>query len=393
MRLLYFCFALILFFMFIFSCESDNHSLPHINILQEELSPLLDLALSHNRIPKTLDKNKEIKWVDEPYDWTEGFWSGICWMLFKETSLDKWKKGAETSQNIFINHKNLTTDHDIGFIFNNSYGKGYRITGNKKYKQIMIDAAQSLSSRFNGNIGCIQSWDCVDNWQTKRGWKFPVIIDNLMNLEILFEATKLTGETKYEDIAIRHALTTMEYHFREDGSAYHVVDYDPLTGSVRSKETAQGYADESTWARGQAWALYGYTMCYRYTGNERFLIQAERIYDYIINHPNYPEDGIPYWDFDVPNISTEPRDASAAAIMASAMIELDEYSEINCLKQAGRILRTLSSNDFLKDDTQYFLLNHSIGSIPHGNEIDVPLVYADYYYLEALIKMKNISND
>ena len=212
-----------------------------------------------------MDKNGEIVWARQPYDWTEGFWPGTCWMLYEKTGDEQWKKAASTIQELYVHHKDLTNDHDLGFIFNNSFGKAFRITGDERYKKVLLDAADALITRFNPNVGCIQSWDVSDNWQSKRGWKFPVIIDNLMNLELLFEASEITGDPKYSDVAIAHANTTMAKHFRKDGSSYHVVDYDPGTGAVNSRITAQGYADESAWARGQAWGLYGYTMCYRYT--------------------------------------------------------------------------------------------------------------------------------
>lgn len=381
--------GMLLLSVVVLNCTSNKSGLPEIGTLGEELRPLVAVSMENNKIPRTLNEDGSIRWIAEPYDWTEGFWPGVCWMLYDYTGNEEWKQAAASSQKIYEDHKDLTTDHDLGFIFNNSYGKGYKITGNKEYKQVLLDAAESLITRFNENVGCIQSWDVADNWQATRGWKFPVIVDNLMNLELLFEATKLTGKEKYAQIAIQHANTTMRNHFRKDGSSYHVVDYDPQTGAVRSKETAQGYADESAWARGQAWALYGYTMCYRYTKDEKYLQLAEKIANFILTHPNYPKNGVPYWDFNAPKIPDEPRDASAGAIMASAWIELDEYSDNNYLDEAKKVLTTLSSERFLNIDGQHFLLNHSVGSIPHGNEIDVPLVYADYYYIEALIRMEN----
>lgn len=371
------------------NCKPTEGSLPEIHALEIGLKPLMKVAVEYNRIPRTLNEDGSIKWIEEPYDWTEGFWSGVCWMLYDHTGQEEWKKAAISSQKIFLQHKDLTTDHDLGFIFNNSYGKAYAITGEEAYKQVVLDASESLIQRFNSNVGSLQSWDVVDNWQSKRGWKFPVIIDNLMNLEMLFEASRLTGDEKFARIAIQHANTTMLNHFREDGSSYHVVDYDPNTGAVRSKETAQGYADESAWARGQAWAIYGYTMCYRYTNDERYLQLAMKISDFILSHPNYPSGGVPYWDFNAPKIPNEPYDASAGAIMASAWVELDQYApEKDYLEHSKTILKTLSSEEFLSKHDEYFLLKHSVGSIPHGNEIDVPLVYADYYFLEALIRLE-----
>jgi len=258
----------------------------------------------------------------------------------------------------------------------------------------MITASNSLATRFNPNVGCIKSWDVTSGWQKERGWKFPVIVDNMMNLELLFKASLLTGDSKYKDIAITHANTTIKNHFRENNSSFHVVDYDPETGEVRGKHTAQGFAASSSWARGQAWGLYGYTVCYRYTKDEKYLKQAQKIANYIINYKGTPKDGIPYWDYDAANIPNEPRDVSAAAITASALIELNGYSKENYKTAIDKILESLASNEYTAaiGENHNFILKHSVGSIPHGNEIDVPLSYADYYYLEALSRYKLLKN-
>ena len=211
--------------------------------------------------------------------------------------------------------------HDLGFMLYCSYGNGFRLTQSDAYKAVLIDGAESLCTRYDSIIGCIKSWD-----HNKDKWQFPVIIDNMMNLEFLFEVSKITGNNKYKQIAISHANTTMKNHFRPDFSSYHVIDYDTITGAVRNKHTHQGYAHESAWARGQAWGLYGFTMCYRETNDIHYLQQAEHIANFILNHPNLPTDLIPFWDFDAPNIPNEPRDASAAAIIASALYELSTYS-------------------------------------------------------------------
>lgn len=357
---------------------------------EEQLTGLRNIAMEENNIPRSINEDGTIRWIRTPYDWTEGFWSGTCWMQYERTGDKKWKEAAIAAQKLIEHHKDLTNDHDLGFIFNNSYGKAYRVTGEESYKQVLIDASNALITRFNENVGCIQSWDVVGNWQEERGWKFPVIIDNLMNLEMLFEASRLTGDTSYKNIAITHANTTMEKHFRSDGSSYHVVDYDPNTGEVITQVTAQGYADESAWARGQAWALYGYTMCYRYTKDQKYLDLAEKIVDFILSHPNYPEDGVPYWDFNAPKIPNEHKDASSGAILASALLELSDYTDGKYVNQAKLILDSLSSEAYSAKigENGNFVLMHSVGSIPHGNEIGVPLNYADYYYIEALIRLQ-----
>jgi unsaturated chondroitin disaccharide hydrolase len=218
-------------------------------------------------------------------------------------------------------------------------------------------------------------------------WQCPVIIDNMMNLELLFWASAQTGDPTYRDIAIQHATTTLAHHFRDDYSTYHVVDYDTITGAVRQKNTHQGYTDESSWARGQAWGLYGYTMTYRFTEDPRFLQQAEGIADFLLSHPNLPEDGIPYWDFNAPGIPDEPRDVSAAAIITSALYELSTYSEkgASYKAEADRILQNIWTHYRSGEGENLgFILDHSVGNKPGGSEIDVPMIYADYYFLEAI---------
>ncbi len=349
-------------------------------------------AVESNRIPRTVHDGR-IVWSDETdyLDWTEGFFPGTCWYLYEFSKDKNWENAAEQLQNLFEKDQYLTMSHDLGFIFNSSYGNAYRITKNEHYKNVIIQAANSLSKRFNPKIGCIQSWNVSDgSWQSSRGWQFPVIIDNMMNLELLFNATILSGDSTYWKIAVSHANRTLKEHFRGDNSSYHVIDYDTITGNVRMRETAQGYAHESAWARGQAWGLYGYTVCYRFTKNIEYLKQAGKIAQFILKNPNLPEDMIPYWDFDAPDKEKQPRDVSAAAVIASALIELSQYSD-NLLyhDDAIQILKNLSSPSYKAKvgENHRFLLMHSVGSIPHKAEIDVPLNYADYYYVEALMRI------
>ena len=179
---------------------------------------------------------------------------------------------------------------------------------------------------------------------------FPVIIDNMMNLELLFEATKLSGDSIYHTMAVSHANTTMKNHYRQDNSCYHVLVYDTINGSVKQKITHQGIADESDWARGQGWGIYGYTMCYRYTQDAKYLAQAEKAANFMFNHPNMPEDGIPYWDLKSPKIPNEPRDASAAAVIASGLYELYGYTNNILYKEkADNIIAVLETEDYMLD--------------------------------------------
>ena len=284
----------------------------------------------------------------------------------------------------------LRTDHhDVGFAVNCSFGNGYRFTHKESYRQKIITGAASLLERFDEKVGCIKSWNT-------RQWGYTVIIDNMMNLELLAVASHLSGDSRYVRAAESHANVTMRNHFRPDGSSYHVVGYDVETGKAVCHATHQGLSDESSWARGQAWALYGYTMLYRMTGADRYLKQAEGIADLLMSI--LPRDGIPYWDFDAPNIPDEYKDASAGAIMASALIELSQYipsKSHRYISIAEKQIRTLCSPEYLAPvgSNGNFILKHSVGSIPAQLEVDVPLTYADYYFVEALIRMNKLLND
>lgn len=324
-----------------------------------------------------------------PGDWTSGFFPGELWMMYQLTSDPYWKEKALEFTLPLEQEKWNGKTHDMGFKMYCSFGKAWDVTKNPEYRDVLIQSAKTLATRFKPNVGCIRSWD--HNFDK---WDFPVIIDNMMNLELLFWAARETGNQMYKEIAVRHAETTMKNHFREDYSCFHVVDYDPKTGEVQSRNTHQGYSDQSTWSRGQAWGLYGFTMVYRETGAKKFLRQAENIAAYILNHPNLPENRIPYWDFDAPHIPDEPYDASAAAIIASALYELSNYSKERewYLKEADRIFETLISPEFFANpQTNHgFLLKHSTGSKAHNSEVDVPLSYADYYFLEAIMRKMNL---
>lgn len=380
------------------SCASADQK-PVINPIQETVALAVqqigfqtELIEQSGKImiPRTI-KNDKIHYVPID-DWTSGFFAGTMWYMYDLTGDEKWKTlGVKYTEHL-DSAKYLTWHHDVGFMINCSYGNALRVTGDTAYKWVMMEAARSLATRYRPVPGVIQSWDEDRGWQGKRGWMCPVIIDNMMNLELFFEATRISGDSSFYKMAVSHADVTMAHHFRDDYSSYHVVDYDKIKGGVRSRETAQGYAHESAWARGQAWALYGYTVCYRETRDERYLKMAENIYNYLFNHPNMPADLVPYWDFDAPAIPNEPRDASAAAIIASALYELSTYKQNGFKETADKIVASLASPAYLAivGTNHNFLLMHSVGSIPHGHEIDVPLNYADYYFLEALVRKQNI---
>ena len=386
---------------FLASCASSDQSPASdpiqetIQVAEQQIGFQTELIEKSGKvlIPRTI-KNDKIHYVAID-DWTSGFFAGTMWYMYDLTGDEKWKTlGVKYTEHL-DSAKYLTWHHDVGFMINSSYGNALRVTGDTAYKSVMMEAARSLATRYRPVPGVIQSWDEDRGWQGKRGWMCPVIIDNMMNLELFFEATRISGDSSYYKMAVSHADVTMAHHFRDDFSSFHVVDYDKIKGGVRSRETAQGYAHESAWARGQAWAIYGYTVCYRETRDERYLKMAENIYNYLINHPAMPADLVPYWDFDAPNIPNEPRDASAAAIIASALYELSTYKQAGFKETADKIVASLSSPAYraIVGTNQHFLLMHSVGSIPHGHEIDVPLNYADYYFLEALVRKQKIEKN
>jgi len=376
------------------SCETDVIA-DNIQFAEKQIGHQVKLIEASGDMlnPRTI-KNDSIQYVPID-DWTSGFFPGTMWYMYQLTGDKKWEKLGVKYTEQLDSAKFLTWHHDVGFIINSSYGNAYKATKNEAYKSVMIQAAKSLATRFRPTPGVIQSWDEDKGWQGTRGWMCPVIIDNMMNLELLFEATKLSGDSSFYKMAVSHANVTLENHFRKDYSCYHVIDYDKIKGGVRKKQTAQGYADESAWARGQAWALYGFTVCYRETKDIRYLELTDKIYNYLFTHKNMPADLIPYWDFDAPNIPNEPRDASAAAIIASALYELSAFERPKHKETADKIVTSLSSPTYraILGTNGNFLLMHSVGSIPHGHEIDVPLNYADYYFLEALTRKKRIENN
>lgn len=337
-------------------------------------------------LPRTLKPNGQLMLV-EPEDWTSGFFPGSLWYLYEHTKLDFWKKQAEKYTHVLESQQFNTSNHDIGFMMYCSYGNGYRLTQSESYRDILIQSARSLSKRFNPTVGCIRSWDFG-----KDKWDFPVIIDNMMNLELLFWATSQTKDSSFYKIAVRHADVTMENHFRADGSSYHVVDYDTISGKARGRMTFQGYNDASAWARGQAWALYGYTVMYRETGDKKYLDLTQKIADFIFKHKNMPADLVPFWDFNAPKIPNVPKDASAASVIASSLFELAALDSKNTARYndlAQRIMKSLN-NDYRSKigENRGFLLKQSTGFLPWGAEINVPLNYADYYYVEALMRME-----
>jgi unsaturated chondroitin disaccharide hydrolase len=365
--------------------QAFNHALKQTQVLVKNVDSAR--LIKPNLVSPRTVENGQFKMVVSK-DWTSGFFPAQLWFYYQYTKDEKWLDLAKKyTEDIKKEQFNKGT-HDLGFMIYCPFGNGYKLTKDEAYKAVIIQAAKSLSTRFNAKAGVIKSWD-----HNTDKWKFPVIIDNMMNLELLFEATKFTGDSSFYNIAVSHADQTIAHHYRPDFSSYHVIDYDTVSGNVRNKLTAQGFANESAWARGQAWGLYGYTLCYRYTQNSTYLNQADAIANYILSSKITPADGIPYWDYNDPQIPNVSRDASAAAITASALYELAKFSKANAKKYkaaADKILISLSSTYASAPNANYgFLLEHSTGHRPAKSEIDVPINYADYYYIEALLRSKN----
>lgn len=387
MRTIFKPFLLILFFSL--GCKTEKPEQFNADeALENRYSKLLEYKADSISFPRSYSLSmKEIKKVPSK-DWTSGFYAGNLWQLFEITKNNEYKELAKKWTAFIEKEKFNNKTHDMGFKVFCSFGQGLKHIESQDYKDIIVKSSKTLISRYNDTVGSIRSWDF-----NKDIWQFPVIIDNMMNLEMLFEATKISGDSTFHKIAVTHANTTLKNHFREDHSTFHVLDYSPNTGDVRMKVTHQGYNDNSVWARGQGWAIYGYTMAYRYTKDKKYLTQAEATANFYLNHKNLPEDGIPYWDFNAPNIPNEPRDVSAGTVISSAMVELYKHTKnTKYLEYSKKVINTLESKKYIltSEIETPFLLNHSTGNWPKNDEIDEPIVYADYYYLETILRLKSL---
>jgi len=346
--------------------------------------------LPKGKYPKTYYADKNKFETSDSWWWCSGFYPGSLIYLDGALHIPVLEQEADRVLEDLKKEQFNKTTHDLGFMMYCSFGNAERIKPKEEYREILMNSAKSLATRFNDTVGCIKSWDTNND-------DHLVIIDNMMNLELLFWATKNSKDSAYYNIAVKHANTTMKNHFRDDYSSYHVLNYSSKTGEVKRKLTAQGYSDDSAWARGQAWGLYGYTVMYRETKEKKYLDQANNIASFILNNPNLPKDMVPYWDFNAPNIPNALRDASAATIMASALLELQNYVDKDLAKKyktsAETILNTLTSDEYLakKGTNGGFLLKHCVGHIPQNTEIDVPLTYADYYFIEAMVRYKKMT--
>ena len=384
-----------------FGCSSHTHPTTDFNVDSAiaycscQAIKTLETLPDVDSIPNTIDKGQK-KWqYAHVGSWTSGFWPGTLWYLYEATQDTVWLHAAENVTRILLPEAyRKARSHDSGFIMMPSVGNAYRLTGDTMYAQALHHAADSLAELYNPKVGTILSWPGMVK---KMNWPHNTIIDNMMNLELLFWSAKNGGNKWLYDVAVKHAETTMKYHFRTDHSCYHVAVYDTLDGHFIKGVTHQGLADSTMWARGQAWAIYGYTMVYRETRDVRFLEVACQSADAYLRR--LPEDMVPYWDFDAPDIPNTFRDASAAAVMASALIELSQLDKSvdasAWFDLAEMQIRSLSSPDYLAKPGANggFILKHSVGNLNKNSEVDVPLSYADYYYVEALLRLKKIQNE
>ncbi|MDR0395212.1 MAG: glycoside hydrolase family 88 protein [Tannerella sp.] len=396
---------ILFFFCVSFSCTvSTKNEKPgsfvseNVAFARAQIGGAIDVIEMSGKVlnPVKLNVDGSVSYCDYT-DWRSGFFPGSVWYLYELSGDSSLLPLARKYTEAIQQAQNLTWHHDIGFIINCSFGNGWRLTSDPGYKEVILQAARSLSTRFREAPGVIQSWNVDRGWQSERGWECPVIIDNMMNLELLFDATALSGDSSFYKLAVSHADRTLQEAFRPDGSCYHVVDYNLGDGSVRNRYTAQGYSHESAWSRGQAWAIYGYTVCYRATKDRKYIDQALKTFHFMKDHPRMPSDKIPYWDMDAPNIPDEPRDASSASCIAAALYEIstmDVPDAKSYAAYADDIMLSLSSPAYRASPgtNGHFLLMHSVGSIPHNSEIDVALNYADYYFLEALKRKAAIEN-
>lgn len=387
--------AVISLLVMFYSCKekvttSDVKTSSNIEaLLNDRYEKVLNYPLDSNAFPRSYNLETKTILKRPSKDWTSGFYAGNLWMLGDVTGESRFRESAIKWTSFIEKEKFNDGTHDMGFKVYNSFGKAYDHTKDVYHKDVIVKSAQTLATRFNENVQSLRSWDF-----NRDKWEFPVIIDNMMNLELLFEATRLTGDSTYHKMAVTHANTTLKNHFREDHSTVHVVVYDTISGAVKNRVTHQGYSKESSWARGQGWAVYGYTMAYRYTNDNRYLEQAQQTANFFINHKNMREDGIPYWDFDAPHVPNEPRDVSAAAIVASALVELYEYTkDENYINYSKKVLNSLKSEEYIlpADLDIPFILAHSSGDWSKRSEMDEPIIYGDYYFLELMLRLEEFN--
>ncbi len=340
------------------------------------------------KIPRTLNPDGSLKAVT-PEDWTSGFFPGTLWLIHEYNRSPEWKEKAMATTVRLEGLRHFKGHHDTGFMLGCSYGNALRLSPDDSQRAVLRDGAVALASRYRPEVGLIRSWDF-------KPYVYPVIIDNMMNLELLTWSAKNGGDPKHLEIALKHADATLANHFRPDGSAYHVLDYNPKTRGINAIHAGQGADVRTAWARGQSWAIYGYAMMARETKKPEYLAKSAAVADFVMNHPNLPTDKVPYWDFGAAAGDKTPRDASTAAVTAAGLVELAELlgpeKGAKYLDFARAQMLSLGSPAYLAEEGKNggFILLHSTGHLPEGLEIDKPLCYADYYFLEALLRYRSL---
>ena len=358
----------------------------HYRALDVSATPLMEGGKKGRRTPHGFDRAKCRLDMRSIFGWTSGHFPGSLWYLYEATGDDFFRDRATVWTETLAPNAKVTNNHDVGFIMYCSYGNARRLLKTDKYDELLLETAESLSSRFNEKLGLVRSWGKADERRN-----FLVIPDNMMNLELLEAASSIGGVKRFAEIAESHADVTMRNHFDAEGGCHHVLNYDQETGRIVEIRPGQGASCTTAWSRGQSWAIYGYTMMYRMTGFARYLAFARKLADYAIGHPNMPADGVPYWDYGRPG---EERDSSAAAIMASGLLELSQAVDAEARAHyrgfAVKQLLALASDAYFStgDEIGHFLLKHGVGHKPGKSEIDTPLAYGDYYFLEALLRFR-----
>jgi hypothetical protein len=332
-------------------------------------------------------------WEQRPANqWTSGFFAGTLWYMYQSDRDPRWRALAERWTVGLEPVKSITTTHDLGFMVFDSFGLGHRLTGDAHYRDVVLDASRSLATRYSPVVGAIKSWDTERSRDDRRTWKYPVIVDNQMNLEMLFWASAHGGDPRWAEMAHRHARASARAHVRADGSTAHVALFDPVTGALERTVTWQGHADTSAWARGQAWAIHGLTASYARTRDTALLHAAERAAGFFVAH--MPPDAVPAWDFRLPPGAPAERDASAAAIAASGLYDLARWSDPSRAARwraaADRLVAALARDYLAPPTAAGAILAHSVGGRPQNVEVDVGLSYADYFFVEALARRRGL---
>ncbi len=325
-------------------------------------------------------------------DWTGSFWTGMVWLAYEVTGDERYRAAAESQLPSYqrrVEERIAIDTHDLGFLYSLSAVAAYRITGNEEAKRFALLAADLLAQRYFPEAEIIQAWgDLGDPEQRGR-----MIIDCLMNLPLLYWASEVTGDNRYASMARRHAQQSANYLVRADDTTYHTYYMDPRTGDPRYGNTHQGYADDSCWARGQAWGIYGFMLSYAYTEDEKFIRTAKRLADYFLTR--LPEDGIVYWDLIFMDGDEQERDSSAAAIAVCGLLELAKRlpdadpDKARYANAAAAMLTALTDRYATKGhpDADGLLL-HGVYNKPRGWGIDESTIWGDYFYFEALVRLR-----